>query len=123
MQETLEPEQVQRIIDARDVEGNTAIHIAAKNKARKCVRALMGRGARTNIPNIDKVTAEELIQELNESRRTERHPQASSSPYGPDSRSMYEMPEEPHTRAIHHISEAAMSIQGRIAPLMLEKFQ
>ncbi|KAF8855156.1 apses-domain-containing protein [Acephala macrosclerotiorum] len=123
MQEILEPEAVQRIIDARDIEGNTAIHIAAKNKARKCVRALMGRGARTNIPNADKVTAEELIQELNESRKMDRHPQASSSPYGPDSRSQYEMPEEPHARVVHHISEAAMSIQGRIAPLMLEKFQ
>lgn len=123
MSESLDPEQFQRIIDARDVDGNTAIHIAAKHKARKCVRALMGRGARTNIPNMDKVTAEELIQELNETRRTERHPQASSSPYGPDSRSMYEMPEEPHARSVHHVSEAAMSIQGRIAPLMAEKFQ
>jgi transcription factor MBP1 len=122
MQEVLDPGQVERILDLQDVEGNTAIHIAAKNKSRKCVRALMGRGARIDIPNREGVTAGELIQELNESRKTDRHPQASSSPYGPDSRSMYEMPEEPY-RDITHISEAAMSIQSKITPLMLEKFQ
>ncbi|OWO99436.1 hypothetical protein B2J93_3877 [Marssonina coronariae] len=122
MLEVLEPEHLSRIIDARDVNGNTAIHIAAKNKARKCVRALMGRGARTNIRNIDGITAEDLIQELNESRRQERQPQGSSSPYGPDSRSGYEMPEEPNRNVQHHVSEAAMSIENRVTSIMLEKF-
>jgi transcription factor MBP1 len=122
MLESLEPDNIQRILDAQDIEGNTAIHIAAKNKARKCVRALMGRGARTDIPNQEGVTAEDLIQELNESRRMDRHPQASSSPYGPDHRSLYEMPEEPR-RNTTHISEASMSIESTIKPLMLEKFQ
>jgi hypothetical protein len=122
MLESLEPELIPRILDAQDIEGNTAIHIAAKNKARKCVRALMGRGARTDIPNQDGITAEEMIQELNESRRMDRHPQASSSPYGPDRQSVYEMPEEPR-RNTTHISEASMSIESTIKPLMLEKFQ
>jgi hypothetical protein len=122
MLESLEPDRIQRILDAQDIEGNTAIHIAAKNKARKCVRALMGRGARTDIPNQEGITAEEMIQELNESRRMDRHPQASSSPYGPDRQSLYEMPEEPR-RNTTHISEASMSIESHIKPLMLEKFQ
>ena len=122
MQEVLEPDTVQRLLDLQDIEGNTALHIAAKNKARKCVRALIGRGARTDIPNLENLTVEDLIQDLNEHRRSDRHPQASSSPYGPESRSQYEMPEEPrHDTA--HVSEAAMSIESKITPLMLEKFQ
>jgi hypothetical protein len=52
----------------------------------------------------------------------DRHPQASSSPYGPDRQSVYEMPEEPR-RNTTHISEASMSIESTIKPLMLEKFQ
>lgn len=124
MQECLAPEAVQRVLDATDMHGNTAVHIAAKNKARKCVRALQGRGARTDIRNIHGVTANELIQELNESRKSERVLQGSSSPFGPDSRSLYgEMPEEPNRNPPHHISEAAMSIESSIAPLMMEKFQ
>lgn len=122
IQEVLSPDQCQIIIDAKDVNGDTATHIAARNKARKCVRALIGRGAATNIANAMGETAESLIQELNESRKRERLPAASSSPYGPDSRSLYDMPEEPATRTVHHVSEAAMSIQGRIAPLIKEKF-
>ncbi|EDN91649.1 hypothetical protein SS1G_01053 [Sclerotinia sclerotiorum 1980 UF-70] len=75
-----------RLLDARDINGNTAIHIAAKNKARKCVRALMGRGASTDILNDMGETAEEIIQDLNASRRSERYQQAaSSSPFAPDS--------------------------------------
>jgi transcription factor MBP1 len=123
LQEIFEPDHVQRILDAKDKEGNTALHIAAKNGARKCVRALMGRGARTNIPNHERVTAEELIQDLNETRKSDRQPQPSSSPYGPDSRSMHQMPQEEPRHQTHHISEAAMSIQSTITPLMLEKFQ
>ena len=65
MQEVLDSDHTQRILDAQDVNGNTAIHIAAKNQARKCVRALLGRGASTDIPNADKITAEELILEMN----------------------------------------------------------
>jgi len=125
--EYLQPQQVENLIDARDMEGNTALHIAAQNKARKCVRALMGRGARTDIPNNEGITADELIQELNQHKRSEHHHnQASSSPYlfpvddFPDHG--YKMPEEPR-RNITHISEAAMSIEKKITPLMLEKFQ
>jgi transcription factor MBP1 len=51
MQEVLEPDHVRRILDAQDMNGNTAVHLAAKNKARKCVRALIGRGAATDIVN------------------------------------------------------------------------
>lgn len=126
MQELYEPEQIQRYIDAQDINGNTAIHIAAQNKARKCVRALMGRGASTDIPNNENQTAEDIIQELNANRNRERHPQASSSPFAPDSnrKSIYDAFPEDSTRHMptHH-SEAALSIESKITPLMLEKFR
>ena len=130
MQEMFEPEHVQRILDSQDMEGNTAVHIAAKYKARKCVRALIGRGASTDIPNHDDVTAEDLIQELNNSRRADRHHQASSSPFAPDStqrvafHDALAQEEQNSTRhAASHHSEAAMSLQSKITPLVLEKFQ
>ncbi|RDW71621.1 hypothetical protein BP6252_08184 [Coleophoma cylindrospora] len=125
-QEMYEPDHVQQILDAQDVDGNTALHIAAKFKARKCVRALMGRGASCDIANQEGVTAEELIQELNDSRR-ERFTQASSSPFAPDSQ-RHDSYNDPLSKdltrlgASHH-SEAAMSIESKITPAVLEKFQ
>jgi transcription factor MBP1 len=118
MQEVMEPDQVQRILDARDIEGNTAVHIAAKNGARKCVRALIGRGASTDILNNDKLTAEDWIRELHS--RHERNQAGSSSPYAPDY--ALTMPEDTR-RTTTHLSEAAMSIESKIMPLMHEKFQ
>lgn len=123
LQEVYGPEKIQQILDAQDVDGNTAVHIAAKNEARKCVRALVGRGASTNILNHDRQTADELIRALNETRKVERHTQGSSSPFGPDSRSHHEMPIEPRLFAQNHISEASMSIQRKVTPLIIEKFQ
>jgi ankyrin repeat protein len=126
MQEVLEPDHVRRILDAQDINGNTAIHIAAKNKARKCVRALMGRGASTDILNNENLTAEDLIQELNAHRKMERYAAASSSPFAPDSnhrRSFQDaIGEDPAHQDVSHISEAAMSIESKVTPLVLEKF-
>ncbi|PQE19228.1 Ank-repeat mbp1 protein [Rutstroemia sp. NJR-2017a BBW] len=123
--EMFDPDDVQRILDAQDINGNTAVHIAAKNKARKCVRALMGRGASTDILNNESLTAEELIHELNEQRRIERHHQASSSPFAPDSArhiSYHDAPEpETSHRGVAHISEAAMSVKNSAEPLLLER--
>ncbi|KAA8564885.1 hypothetical protein MFRU_008g02710 [Monilinia fructicola] len=123
--ECFHPDEVQRLLDARDINGNTAIHIAAKNKARKCVRALMGRGAATDIPNDMGETAEEIIQDLNASRRSERHHQAaSSSPFAPDSArhvSHYDALEQENSRGVAHISEAAMSLKNNAEPILLER--
>lgn len=128
MQEVFPPQQTQHIVDAQDARGDTATHIAARNKARKCVRALIGRGAATDIQNHEGITAEELIQELNESvRKTERPPQGSSSPYGPEGRHASYVgdrgPQEVSRRGVPHYSEASISIEQKIAPTMLEKFR
>ncbi|RFU33328.1 hypothetical protein B7463_g3009, partial [Scytalidium lignicola] len=126
MQETLEPDHIQRLLDAQDIDGNTAVHIAAKWKARKCIRALMGRGASVDIVNHEGITTEEAIQVLNENRKFERH-QASSSPYVPQSErhiSVYDaIPRDISHHTIAHHSEAAMSVESKITPMVLEKFQ
>lgn len=123
LQEILEPEHVQRLIDAQDGNGDTAIHLAAKNKASKCVRALMGRGASVDIPNNNGETAQELISALNSERLSSRYPAASSSPFAP---TQYDPPDDPNYTSRHtasHNSEAAMSVENKITPLVLEKFR
>lgn len=125
MYEELNADEFHRLLDLQDGEGNTACHLAARFKARKCVRALIGRGASTNIRNNEGITAEELIQELNSSRR-ERNLAASSSPFGPDAhRISFQEPQmidiSRHTTA--HNSEAAMTVESKITPLVVEKFQ
>ncbi|KHJ34526.1 putative ank-repeat protein mbp1 [Erysiphe necator] len=124
IQEVYEPQFAAQIINAKDIEGNTALHIAAKYKARKCVRALIGRNASINIKNNDGVTAEDLIRLLNETRRIERQAYGSSSPFGVGRNIQFEqeMPEEPHKKS-HYISEAAMSIQSKVAPQLMERIQ
>lgn len=129
MQELFEPEQVQRIIDAQDTRGDTAVHIAARFKARKCVRALIGRGASTDIPNHSNVTAEDLIQDLNNSRRTDRHPH-SSSPYAPETTeraafhdALAHEEQNANRQPTSHHSEAAMSIQSKVSAQIQQKLQ
>lgn len=128
LQETHNSNFVQVLIDAQDIHGNTALHLAAKSNARKCIRALLGRGASTDIPNAEGIRAEELIQELNASRNPkERAPQRSSSPFAPDSQrhvSFRDAVTESVTKhAITYSSEAANTVQNKITPLVLDKFQ
>lgn len=124
IQEIFEPQFAAQIINAQDIDGNTALHIAAKNRARKCVRALIGRNAAINIRNNQGVTAEDEIRNLNEIRRIDRQNRGSSSPYGlgKDSQFDREIPEEPR-RTLQYVSEAAMSIQSRIAPHLVDRIQ
>ncbi|KAI1778481.1 ANK-repeat protein MBP1 [Hypoxylon cercidicola] len=128
LQETHDPNFVQHLIDAQDEAGNTALHLAAKANARKCIRALLGRGASTDIPNAEGIRAEDLIKELNASKNPkERGPQRSSSPFAPDSQrhvSFRDALSESVTKlAVSYNSEAANTVQNKITPLVLEKFQ
>lgn len=80
MAEVLSPDQIERILNEIDNQGDTAITIAARNGARKCVRSLIGRNAAVDIPNNANITADQLIVQLN-NRRQERARQLSSSPF------------------------------------------
>ncbi|KAI1488281.1 ANK-repeat protein MBP1 [Biscogniauxia mediterranea] len=128
IQETCDPHTAQQLIDAQDLNGNTALHLAAKANARKCIRALLGRGASTDIPNADGVRAEDLVRELNAAKNPKgRAPQRSSSPFAPESQrhvSFRDALAESVTKlAVSYNSEAANTVQNKITPLVLEKFQ
>jgi len=92
------PSEITRLLDMQDQNGDTAIMIAARNGARKCVRSLLGRHVNVDLPNLHGETADDLIRELNQ-RRRERTAlpgavgalgaigrAASSSPFAPDLR-------------------------------------
>ncbi|EON64009.1 hypothetical protein W97_03239 [Coniosporium apollinis CBS 100218] len=84
LSETWRADAIATLLNAQDHNGDTAIMIAARNGARKCVRALLGRDVRTDIVNKDGVTADDLIRDLNLRRRDGRHRVPSSSPFAPD---------------------------------------
>ncbi|KAI0857372.1 ANK-repeat protein MBP1 [Xylaria cubensis] len=128
LQETHDANRVHQLLDIQDQNGNTALHLAAKAKARKCVRALLGRGAASDIPNAEGIRADELIKELNATRNMrERAPQRSSSPFAPESQRHVSfrdaISDSVNKLALSYNSEAATTVQNRITPLVLEKFQ
>ncbi|OAA50886.1 Transcription regulator HTH, APSES-type DNA-binding domain protein [Beauveria brongniartii RCEF 3172] len=126
LQETMEQSAFQQLLDVQDSDGNTALHLATQRNARKCIRALLGRNASSDIPNHEGVRAEDLIAELNASKK-ERGPQRSSSPYAPDSQRHASFKdvfaEKPSKKKTHLFkSAAATTVKSRIAPLIEEKF-
>ena len=125
LQETVDPSTFQQMLDLQDNDGNTALHLAAQRNARKCIRALLGRNASTDIANHEGVRAEDLIMELNASKK-ERGPQRSSSPFAPDSQrhaSFRDAFSDRKKPAASFHSSAATTVQSRISPLIAEKFQ
>lgn len=86
MNDILGSGDVERILNLQDQHGDTAITIAARNGARKCVRSLIGRGAAVDVPNNHNETADHLIVQLNRRRqeRTSNQRQLSSSPFQSD---------------------------------------
>ncbi|KER00696.1 hypothetical protein AUEXF2481DRAFT_695809 [Aureobasidium subglaciale EXF-2481] len=109
MAETYTPGDIEHVLNIKDRNGDTAIHIAARNGARKCVRSLIGRHASVTIPNDLGETADDLIIQLNRRRRDGRHRAMSSSPNAA-------LPTKPH-----HTSEAASALTTQIFPLLQSK--
>ncbi|KAL7949370.1 hypothetical protein V8C42DRAFT_310692 [Trichoderma barbatum] len=129
LQEALEPSAFQRLIDVQDNDGNTALHLAAIRNARKCIRALLGRNASTDIANNEGMRAEDLIMELN-AQKKDRGPQRSSSPFAPDSQrratfrdAFSGAGDKARKPPLSFQSAAATTVQSRISPLIMEKFQ
>ncbi|KAI6255578.1 hypothetical protein MCOR29_005240 [Pyricularia oryzae] len=140
LQETQhDPNFVQQLLDAQDNDGNTAVHLAAQRGSSKCIRALLGRGASTDIANNEGMIAADLIKELNASKKLRSVPQRSSSPFAPESArrqvsfrdalagdvgAMTIGAANSHSNKMTASlkSEAALTVQNRITPLVFEKF-
>jgi len=132
LQELRTPDEVQALLDAQDNDGNTALHLAAMQDARKCIRALLGRGAATDIPNNQGVRAEDLIRELNAAKSKQQSQsraaaQRSSSPFGPDSagqrRGSFSAEAGKLTPPPKFRSEAANAVTQRIEPLIIQRIR
>ena len=128
LQETHHPDVIQQVIDAQDNDGNTAVHLAAQRHLRKCVRALIGRGARLDIPNNENILAEDLIKELNASkaRPSRAGPQRSSSPFAPESQrhiGFRDALDDSSKMNVSFTSEAANLVMARMIPLVHQRFQ
>ncbi|KAB8346317.1 hypothetical protein FH972_023361 [Carpinus fangiana] len=78
--------QITRLLDMQDTNGDTAVLIAARQGARKCVRRLVEQNVSLDIPNSRGESAEQIIQDLN-ARRKQRYSAlpGSSSPVIPPS--------------------------------------
>ena len=126
--ETWVPEEITRLLNLKDHNGDSAIHIAARHGARKCVRSLLGRNVAVDIPNNMDETADDMIRELNNRRR--QHPgttrrEASSSPFVPDRAPLngeltvvgsYSAPIVPQYR-----SQTANALVNRVVPTLVAR--
>lgn len=62
MAEICTPQEFTRVVNLQDAAGDTALHIVARHNAKKCIRALQGRGVRGDLENANRETADRIIQ-------------------------------------------------------------
>ena len=75
----LPSQQFADFLNARDHQGDTALHIVARHLAKKCIRTLLGRGAITDIQNNAGDTADQYIHRF-ASQHQDEYALVSSSP-------------------------------------------
>jgi transcription factor MBP1 len=128
--ETWIPHEVTRLLDVPDKNRDTAVMIAARHGARKCVRSLLGRNVQVDQPNAAGETADDLIRALNE-RRRQHQPNGrmlSSSPFASDGRGLngddsgvLSRGGPVHIPAPNFKSSSANTLITRIAPNMMDR--
>ncbi|KAL8645487.1 MAG: hypothetical protein Q9226_007283, partial [Calogaya cf. arnoldii] len=79
----LSPGDFARFLEARDNNGDTAVHIVARHNAKKCVREFQGRGVSFDIPNENGETAAQIMHRFQGYRVEDINAIASSSPAQP----------------------------------------
>ncbi|KAI4274814.1 MAG: hypothetical protein L6R38_006028 [Xanthoria sp. 2 TBL-2021] len=81
----LSPGEFAHFLEARDNNGDTAVHIVARHNAKKCVREFQGRGVSFDIPNENGETAAQIMHRFHAYRVEDINAIASSSPAQPAS--------------------------------------
>jgi hypothetical protein len=133
--ETWIPSEVTELLNKRDKNGDTALHICANNGSRKCVRTLLGRSVALDIPNSQGVTADDLIRQLNERRSRREFPESyggarelSSSPFAPNGRGVNgdgaPAPTsliKPTIPEINYRSETASMLMSKVLPKCIKQ--
>ncbi|KAI9680672.1 MAG: hypothetical protein M1817_004112 [Caeruleum heppii] len=123
----MSPDDLSRILDLQDSNGDTAVTMAARSGARKVARVLIDRGASPHLRNRSGENAEHFLIQLN-NRKRERFMMMSSSPV----RELDNNPLRSSAKkaisstglsqsASGHQSEAAMVLASTLAPVILEK--
>ena len=79
----LNPQEFAHFLEARDNNGDTAIHIVARHSAKKCVREFQGRGVSFDIPNENGETAAQIMHRFHAYRVEDINAITSSSPGHP----------------------------------------
>ncbi|KAL8664517.1 MAG: hypothetical protein Q9168_007885, partial [Polycauliona sp. 1 TL-2023] len=79
----LSRQEFAHFLEARDNNGDTAVHIAARHNAKKCVREFQGRGVSFDIQNENGETAAQIMYRFHAYRVDDINAIASSSPAQP----------------------------------------
>ena len=119
MAEICTPQEFTRLVNLQDSNGDTALHIVARHNAKKCIRALQGRGVRGDLENARRETADRIIQV----QRGIRQEFVSSSPL-PDSSALngHDMTKAPRPAiSSHYHSQSARSFSQSFDEMAQDK--
>lgn len=83
LSESTTPQDFLNFVNLKDHRGDTALHIVARNDAKKCGQTLQGHGAASDIPNGKGETVDQMLHRSRK-RRTDHYAFDSSSPLQPD---------------------------------------
>lgn len=81
--DTMSQQEFFNFMNLKDHKGDTALHIVARNEAKRCIQTLQGRGVASDIPNAKGETVDEILYRL-QRRRTDQFTYFSSSPVQTD---------------------------------------
>ncbi|KAI9669512.1 MAG: hypothetical protein M1829_005101 [Trizodia sp. TS-e1964] len=120
LRETLNSQDIARILDTQDRQGDTPLMIVARYGARKCARCLIGYGASMDITNKKGDTIVQYLVSLNDQlKERKRTLQRSSSPPADP----FELPQNGNGNVEPHRSKAARMAIANIGPGIGDKLQ
>ena len=115
--ECLAPKNFSNFINYRDRNGDTALHIAARHNAKKCIRALQGRGVRGDIYNESGETADHILHKT----RSTNNDFISSSPPLPSAKPLNNLEVMKPNAAGHYHSHSARSFSQSFGSMAQDK--